>query len=107
MTKAFYAHSTNDYNTEFESLAILQIKRLLKDIEIINPKDLPKPEHIKNNQLYKLEHEVYFPIINKCDVLIATRCWNRINKRGKFSEGVLLEINYALAQNKKVYELGA
>ena len=103
--KGFFSHSTADYNTEFEDICIFKIKELIPDIQIINPKDILIPIYIKVNQLIKLENEVYFPIINKCDILIAAPCWNRFNLRGRFSEGVRLEIEYALTQNKKVYEL--
>jgi len=49
-----------------------------------------------------LERKFFFPLIDDCDCVIAAPAWNH-HRRGMFTDGVIIEIKYALSIGKKVF----
>ena len=112
----FFGHSKEDYGSIYEEE---MLKRLLewypkyKGFEIINPADIY--ENIKQTRegaedlkkgFWFIENKYYFPWIDKSDLVIVAKCWNDRSYRGRYTPGVLAEIEYAKKKGKKILEFG-
>lgn len=96
----FFAHSMRDYGTDKEIIWLDNISKYYPGAEIINSRDIS--DTINNDDrkygLKYVEEKYFFPIIDSCDILIATSSW--VMKR--FTIGVVVEMKYAKSKNKKI-----
>lgn len=99
----YFARSMKDYGTAYEKQWIDNISDNVIDIsEAI--KQIRKEDKYKvyGEDLYTVELKYFFPLIDKCDYVVAAPAWNHL-RRGKFTAGVVIEIQYALSIGKKVF----
>ena len=95
--KVYFAHAISDYNDEFEKEKIEQIKGLFvytktsDELEIINPRYIEAPKDGGYFSYKKNLKNIFFPLIDKCDILF----FSRKSKSNKITNGVQEEINYA------------
>lgn len=54
------------------------------------------------DDLYFYEKKYFFPLIEKSDFVVAAEAWNH-PRRGKYTAKVIVEIEYALSNGKKVF----
>jgi hypothetical protein len=52
--------------------------------------------------LYELEKKYYFPLIDKCDFVVAAEAWDH-PRRGKYVCKTIVDMEYALGIGKKVF----
>ncbi len=98
--KIFFAHSMRDYNTDKELSWLDYINGCYPNAEIINSRDISNTIN-SNDRKYGLkymEEKYFFPIIDNCDMVIATSSWTT----KKFTIGVVVEMKYAMSKNKKI-----
>jgi len=105
MSSIFFARSKSDYGTPYELSWIDGIKEAWPDGEIIPFPEI-SPEDIeieKRLGILFIERKYFFPLIFDCDILVCAPVWNKVirEKRGKYSLGVRLEIEYGLELGKK------
>jgi len=106
MSSIFFARSKPDLRTLYESSWIDNIKEAWPNGEII---PFPEIDHEdleierKLGILY-IERKYFFPLIDDCDIMVCAPAWNKVTreKRGKYTLGVRLEIEYGLELGKKV-----
>lgn len=105
MSIIYFSHSTYDYNDGFEKLAIEHIKEEFgKDVIIINPRYIGMHEGDRKklsgsyHDFLDMMEKYYYVEIGKSDVVVAFKD----SKKGKYSNGVLLEIKYARKIGKTV-----
>ncbi len=104
--KIYFAHSTSDYNTEYESSCLQKIKNEYPDDEIIKPKDIVISNEDKKKLMGKHQDYIsmmkkyHFPEIDNCELLISFKQ----SKSKKYSNGVKLEIEYAEQNEIKILE---
>jgi hypothetical protein len=98
--KIFFAHSMIDYGSDEEIKWLDNISKCYPGVEIINSRDVS--DTINNDDrkhgLKYVEEKYFFPIIDNCDMVIATSSWIR----KKFTIGVVVEMKYAMSKNKKI-----
>uniref|UniRef100_A0A6M3M8R2 Uncharacterized protein n=1 Tax=viral metagenome TaxID=1070528 RepID=A0A6M3M8R2_9ZZZZ len=112
--KVFFGRSYLDYNSQYEIEWIKGIKDAWPDSEII---EFPIIEEGDKHKIYgaklrEIEEKYFFPLIRECDLLVCVPLWN-INysiskgslrtKRGQYTEGVRMEIEYGLNLGKKTF----
>lgn len=104
----YFAHSVLDYNnTVFEIHCLNRIKKFYPTMNISNPKNIFVTEEYKKKlsgtyyEFMSIMEKYYFPEIEKCDILIAFK----YSKTGKYTSGVIKEIEYAKSIGKEVIEL--
>jgi len=91
MKLIYFAHSVNDYNTEYEQELIKIIRRMFNErIKIMNPKNIKSPKSTSLGNAYVILRDYFFPIIKKCNVFIYVT-----NKNGNLTFGVIKELEYA------------
>lgn len=105
----FFAHSVQDYNTEYERLCLEKLEEWYpkdKGYEIINPADIFKmiPKKDIKKGFWYIENTYYFPMILKSELSIVAKCWNDIAWRGRYTPGVRAEIDFARNNYKKILE---
>ena len=92
--KIYYAHSKQIYNTPQEEKELKIIEKHFPKMTIINPKLYESdPEKRKNNMKY------CHKLIDSCKYVV----WSKL--QGKVTCGVGDEVNYALEQGKKVFQI--
>lgn len=92
--KIYYAHAMCIYGTDDEMEEINHIKSIFPDHEIVNPGTYANnPEKRRDGMNYCKT------LVSGCDILVFSRLY------GKITAGVGIEINHALDENKKVFEL--
>lgn len=98
--KIFFAHSVYDYGTDKEALWLDNIKGYCPNAEIINSRDISDIINHDDRKygLKYVEEKYFFPIIDNCDMVIATSSWNM----KRFTIGVVVEMKYAISKNKKI-----
>lgn len=98
--KIFFAHSVYDYGSDIEMSWLNHLNKFYPDAEIINSRDISNriDDQDRKYGLKYIEEKYFFPIIDDCDLVIATSSF--IMKR--FTIGVIIEMKYAIAKNKKV-----
>lgn len=52
--------------------------------------------------LYQYEKKYFFPLIDECDFVVSAEAWNHA-RRGKYTAKVIVEMEYALLKEKKVF----
>jgi hypothetical protein len=76
-------------------------KQIIEDEKILSFK-IFGGEWIDWENLYFFEKKYYFPLIDSCDIVIATEAWNH-PRRGKYTTKVIVEMEYGLGIGKKVF----
>lgn len=109
MHKIYFAHSVNDYNTDYEQECYDRISTKFPDSEILNPNSdidiLGKDtEKIKGNfnEFMGMMGKYFFNAISKCNII----CPFVDKKSKKYTQGVVKEIEYAKSIEIKVLEIG-
>lgn len=108
--KIFFGRSLLDYNSQYDVEWIKGIKDAWPDSEII---EFPIIEEGDKHKIYgtklrEIEEKYFFPLIRECDLLVCVPLWNydkenMRTKRGKYTEGVRMEIEYGLNLGKKTF----
>jgi|CXWL01.1.fsa_nt_gi hypothetical protein len=108
--KVFFGRSYLDYNSQYESDWIKGIKDAWPDSEIIEFPIIEEDDKHKifGKKLRDIEEKYFFPLIRKCDLMVCVPLWNynkenMRTKRGQYTEGVRMEIEYGLNLNKKTF----
>lgn len=113
--KTFLGRAYADYGTAYEKECIETVKIEHQGTEIIQLPNIEELDHDKQNikygaGLFNKERDHFFKLINDCDIFICAPIDNEYNKdgskrkdKGKLSEGVRIEVLYALSIGKKVY----
>ena len=98
--KIFFAHSIIDYGTDKELSWLVYLNKCYPNAEIINSRDISDTINGEDRKygLKYMEEKYFFPIIDNCDMVIATSSWNM----KRFTIGVVIEMKYAITKNKKV-----
>ncbi len=98
--KIFFAHSMCDYGSEKEMSWLVFLNKYYPEAEIINSRDISDTINDEDRKcgLKYVEEKYFFPIIDDCDLVIATSSWGM----KRFTIGVIIEMKYAIAKNKKV-----
>lgn len=112
---AFAARAYIDYGTGYESEYLRSIIEKHPNADLIKLPNLDEL-HLDNKDirwgkgLYEKEKQYFFPLIDKCDIFFMAPVNNEFNKdgskrrdKGLLTEGVKIEVLYALAIGKKVY----
>ena len=81
---------------------IVEDGRMVGTVEYVGGSYKYGKEWISWEDLYGLERKYYFPIIDRCDFVIAAEAWNH-PRRGKYTTKVIVEMEYALLKGKKVF----
>lgn len=99
----FFARAMQDYGTDYEQTWIENIEAdscsiidFSKVNELINNDDKYK---VYGKDLYEVERKYFFPLIDQCNYVVAAPAM----RRGQFTAGVIIEIEYALSIGKKVF----
>lgn len=107
VVKVFLGRAKVDYGSKYENCCIEKVKEKWEGCEIIEFPDIGKDlERGKN--FFMVEREIFFPLIDNCDVFVALPVCNELDvkgveKRGTLSTGVRYEIKYAQSIGKPVY----
>lgn len=99
----FFARAMQDYGTEYEQTWIENIDANIISFNEVN--ELISKENkykVYGKDLYEVERKYFFPLIDKSDYVVAAPAWNHTRK-GQFTKGVIIEIEYALSIGKKVF----
>lgn len=104
----FFARAMQDYGTGYEKVWMDNINEAFSPCEIVDFDEVKKRisradrNKIYGKELYEFELKYFFPWIDKCDYIVAAPAWNHVRK-GKYTAGVIIEIEYALGIGKKVF----
>jgi hypothetical protein len=109
LIRIYFAHSKQDYGTEYEMACIEKIKSDYPYSVIINSwdiiKDVPR-EEMKKLTFWEIEKKYFYPEIDICSFMVTCKCWNDRAWRGRYTPGVQEEIKYAKEKGKKILEFG-
>lgn len=109
MLKIYFAHSVKDYDSKYEQKCIKKILNTYPNAKIMNPntdiniidQDEAKIKG-KYNEFMGMMGKYFFNAISECDIV----CPFIDNKSKKYSQGVVMEIQYAKSVDIKVSEIG-
>lgn len=108
--KIFFGRSYLDYNSQYESDWIKGIKDTWPDSDIIEFPIIEEADRHKifGKKLRYIEEKYFFPLIRECYLMVCIPLWNYNKenirtKRGKYTEGVRMEIEYGLSLDKKTF----
>lgn len=104
----FFARSFVDFGSEYEKYWKEKIYDKYEGCSIIElPKDKIPNIPMYGVVLFEWEKEFLFPLVDSCDIIFTIPSENvkYMKYKGKFSQGVVLEIAYGLLTGKKVIGL--
>ena len=96
--KIYFAHSMDEYDTEYEKECEEIIKSMFPKCEIVNPKNLVTK---KGDTFHDEMRNTFFKAIDMSDIFIAAP----IRTSNKYSTGVLYEIQHAKRNFMEIIEL--
>lgn len=106
----FFARAMQDYGTDYEQTWVENINEAFEQCKIVDFEEVKKrisnvdKYKIYGKELYEFELKYFFPLIDQSDYVVAAPAWNHIRK-GKYTAGVIIEIEYAISVGKKVFGL--